>query len=144
MLSFVGQGNAIPNITDVGFFAYRLGTFPTRSNKIIHFQRVARNDGQGYNSYTGTFTAPVAGMYEFYWNILVYGSKAFEARLMQNGKEKSLHFYKATSGWDSSNSGGSIYLRLKKGDMVYLKADRSGGNIRAGKSSIFGGELIRY
>ena len=135
--------NVIPTFTDVGFFAYTSGTFITTASQIIPFETVARNDGQGYNSTTSTFTAPVAGVYYFYWNILVYSSSGFGARLMQNGSEKIRHFYK-TSGWDSSNSGGSIYLRLKKGEKVYLKADKSGGKIAPNFYSYFGGELIRY
>ena len=140
----VGQVNVIPSVTDVGFFAYRSGSFTTSTNKIIPFQSVARNDGQGYNTSTSTFTAPVAGMYQFYWSLLVQSSSGFDLSLVQNGTEKIRQYYKNTSGWDSSNSGRSIYLRLKRGDILYLKADRPGGNIVGGTQNSFGGELIRY
>ena len=139
---FVGP----PPVTAIGFLAH-VKTRPTYTvmDTLIPFRDVARNDGNGYNSTTSTFTAPVEGIYHIYWNLLVYYSKEFEARLRQNSIVKARHFYKTTNRWDSSSSGGSIYLRLEKGDRLDLMADRSGGRLFGHyEYNRFGGEHIGY
>ena len=35
----------------------------------VPFDNVKINEGEHYNSTTGIYTAPVAGMYQFYWYI---------------------------------------------------------------------------
>ena len=35
------------------------------TNRAVVFDRVLLNDGQGYNNYTGAFTAPLSGVYQF-------------------------------------------------------------------------------
>ena len=139
---FVGP----PPVTAIGFLAYtKTSTTYTVRDKLIPFGYVARNDGNGYDSTTSTFTVPVEGIYHIYWNLLVCFSKEFEARLRQNSIVKARHFYKTTPGWDSSSTGGSIYLRLEKGDRLDLIADRSNGRIWGKlEYSRFGGEHIGY
>ena len=113
----------------------------TGKNAKVQFDRVDRNDGQGYSVKTGIFTSPVAGMYHFFWNILSASSGEYTVELIMNGQIKiSSH----AAGRAYATPSASIYLRMKKGDEVYLRTDRSGGMVHSQKYSTFGGELIRY
>ena len=123
--------------------AYPSHDITTITNAKIQFNRVDRNDGKGFNVNNGTFIAPVAGMYHFYWSLLFFSGKNVSIDFKLNGTEKVFSFRNTDDGIQSSTSG-SIYLRLKVGDQVYLEADRSGGKINYERFSIFGGELIRH
>ncbi|XP_052067274.1 uncharacterized protein LOC127706659 [Mytilus californianus] len=54
----------------VAFYAYMSSSIPAPS---IHYQLVfdiaKTNIGRGYNHYTGTFNAPIQGVYVFVWTI---------------------------------------------------------------------------
>jgi hypothetical protein len=61
------------------------GHFPV--GKVLIFPIVSVNDGQGYNSKTGIFTAPVAGMYQFTMHFCSAPSQSMVVALMR-GKEE--------------------------------------------------------
>ena len=106
---------------DVGFLAYPSGHYTTTQNAIIRFDKMDTNEGRGYNPSSGKFAAPVEGMYHFYWSLLTFQSAVAELHLMLNGSQR-LRSLLRTKYWDTATA--SIYLKLKKGDEVYLKADR--------------------
>ena len=112
--------------SDVGFMAYPSDAITTIAYAKIKFNRVDRNDGQGYDVNNGTFTAPVDGMYNFYWSLLFYSGGSATIRFNLNGTPKIRSQRNVMDGRSSSTSG-SIYLRLKVGDQVYLEADSSWG-----------------
>ena len=123
--------------------AYPSSDITTSSGAKLQFNRVDRNDGQGYNVSTGVFTAPVAGMYHFYWSLLFYNGGDVTIMFKLNGTQK-VYSHRDTRDGTHSSTSGSIYLRLKVGDQVYLEAAGSGGKIHSGRVSTFGGELIRH
>ena len=129
--------------SDVGFMVYPSSHITTTWGAKLRFNRVDRNDGQGYNVSTGMFTAPVAGMYHFYWSLLFHRGGYVTINFELNGAEK-IRSYRDTDDGTHSSTSGSIYLRLKVGDQVYLEASRSGGMVQNGRYSTFGGELIRH
>ena len=130
-----------PLTKDVGFLVYPSGFITTVKNSKVKFDKVDRNDGQGYSEKTGIFSAPVAGMYHFFWNLLSYGGRTNRIHLMLNGETKVISVVIAKKMWVTPS--GSVYLRLKKDDQVYLQADDSGGKYQLGRFTTFGGELIR-
>ena len=138
---FPGPVVNLPLTKDVGFLVYPSGYFITAQNAKLKFDREDRNDGQGYSVKTRIFSAPLAGMYHFFWNLLSDSTSAFRVDLMLNGNVKS-HSYAGRRQFTTPS--GSVYLRLKKGDQVYLQAGQSGGKVHASRYSTFGGELIRY
>ena len=125
------------------FTAYPSRTINTTANAKLQFDRIDRNDGQGYSLSTGVFTAPVAGMYHFYWSLLFILGGNVDIKFMLNGTRK-VRSCRATVDGEISSTSGSIYLRLKVGDQVYLEADRDGGRVDSNRYSTFGGELIRH
>ena len=123
--------------------AYPSNFITTTRGAKLQLNRVDRNDGRGYSASTGVFSAPVAGMYHFFWSLLFMSGKHVTIDFKLNGTEKVRSYRDTRDGYYSSTSG-SIYLRLKVGDQVYLEADRDGGRIHYGRYSTFGGELIRH
>ena len=138
---FPGPVVNLPHAKDIGFLAYPSAHYMTTANTKVRFDKVDRNDGQGYNVKTGIFTSPVAGMYHFFWNLLSADTREYTVDLVLNGNQKIRNH--AASRQHVTPSG-SVYLRLKVGDQVYLQAAHSGGKINSGRYSTFGGELIRY
>ena len=134
------SGISLP-LEGVGFFALVTDNsdFITRGGSNILFKSVDRNDGAAYDKTTGVFTTPKTGLYHFYWNILC-----------RKGSSSSVYLYVNVTirlkFWlDGRHSpGGSIYIRLDKGDTVYLKAVSSSAIVNGYKYSSFGGELIRH
>ena len=132
----------IPHTKDVGFLVFPLAHYTTTANAKLQFDKVDRNDGQGFNIKTGIFTSPVAGMYHFFWNFLSLSGSHCTITLLQDGKLKLRSRLTANRLYETPS--GSIYLRLKKGEHVYLQANGAGGKFHYGRYSTFGGELIRY
>ncbi|KAJ8302275.1 hypothetical protein KUTeg_021262 [Tegillarca granosa] len=53
----------------------------TPMDGVIRFENVLLNEGNGYNSATGEFTAPTDGVYVFSWTILTKETQAIAADL---------------------------------------------------------------
>ena len=136
----VGQLRPTP-FKDIGFLAYLSGHY-TATASTIRFDKTDRNEGNGYDTSSGIFTVPVAGLYNVYWHVLPYRGKSSEFDLMVNGKEKLRSFAYMTNKYRTSS--GFINIRLSKGDKVLIKATVAGAKLHGGRYSSFGAELVRY
>ena len=125
--------------TDVGFVVYPLSAINTTLYGALKFDMIERNVGNGYNSSTGKFYAPMGGLYHFYFSLMGDQSGYVVIGLLKN------YAYETRAAISKNGTTScSIYMRMQYGDNVYLEADRSGGKIHEGRYSTFGGELIRY
>ena len=80
----------------------------------IVFRGVHTNVGNGYNSGTGEFTAPVAGHYVFYSNIFPQGGRSVETVLQVNGANRQ-----SVYGGHKLHQGGSMMVvHLNVGEKV--------------------------
>ncbi|KAK3093854.1 hypothetical protein FSP39_021096 [Pinctada imbricata] len=88
-----------------------------KNNQSIVFTDVQTNEGGGYNSKTGEFTAPISGTYTFFWEFLVFPGGTIGLELQKNYK-KFQHNY--AHGSDSKYEVGSksTIMNLVKGDKV--------------------------
>lgn len=84
----------------------------------IVFSSVETNVGDGYDSTTGEFTAPLSGIYIFYTHILSGSNKYIETRLLINGKVK-LRLYSGGGRFRGSGSN-LLVIRLKTGDKAKM------------------------
>ncbi|XP_061176211.1 uncharacterized protein LOC133185171 [Saccostrea echinata] len=100
------------------------------SGKLI-FTKVLYNQGNGYDSASGVFTAPSAGMYVFYVSITSYSSNTISVDIILNGYSQVTARANGGSGSLYTGYGSSDYsypyqsgtnmavLSLKRGDRVW-------------------------
>lgn len=97
----------------------RVGPFNTETH--LKYNKIFTNVGNAYNPTSGTFIAPVKGVYYF----------RFTAFDNLNGYYFGLHLYhnnqKLMSNWEYNDNEGHLYfsnaltLQLNEGDLVYMK-----------------------
>lgn len=136
---------------NVAFTAYLGGKIqcygPFSRNTTIPYDIIPLNEGSGYNSMLGLFTAPVSGVYSF--SLSVYsrlhraGDRMYhKVQLMRNGQpEVSIWEDNEEDSEDSSSH--TVLLSMEQGDQVYaeLVEDRQiCGNIQGLNS--FSGYLV--
>ncbi|CAG2241584.1 unnamed protein product [Mytilus edulis] len=97
----------------------------------IVFNKIETNVGNAYDSFTGTFRAPQAGIYAFSWTIYVRGggSVATEGEILTelivNGHvHGNLHADTETIADDDSATG-FVIKTLSKDDVVFIRSGNS-------------------
>jgi hypothetical protein len=86
---------------------------------VIVFDRVEVSRGGGYDSSTGEFTVPLAGIYRFDFYARQHGSTAIYARMQKNGSSQT--FGRAYFGAASVMGGSTGVFRLNVGDTIRIK-----------------------
>uniref|UniRef100_A0A8W8J9B6 C1q domain-containing protein n=1 Tax=Magallana gigas TaxID=29159 RepID=A0A8W8J9B6_MAGGI len=92
------------------------------------FPTVIYNEGTGYNSSTGIFTAPTAGTYVFYVSVQSAWHKYIYLNIVMNGsiKVRALAWYDSGSSVRILQTGTNlVILHLQAGDRVWVR--RGGG-----------------
>ena len=74
----------LPPSARVAFHVQRNESF-SKLNVPIAYNVIVTNNGNGMNQTTGTFTAPVTGLYYFAWNGLAQNRGATVVSLLLNG-----------------------------------------------------------
>ncbi|KAK7094621.1 cerebellin-1-like [Littorina saxatilis] len=101
----------------------------------LRFDDVLLNAGDGYNPHTGIFTAPVAGTYSFFLNLMT--TSWVTVAMMKNGNVFD-HVY-GNAGNDQGAT--QVLLRLAENDKVWVRHDL-GNKIRGGWYTVFTGYLL--
>lgn len=113
---------------------------PTQTEKTLEFDSTEFNYGHAYDASSGTFQAPMAGLYNFQTTIYIL-SGTFEGYISKNGVPE---VYLSVRGipYQVSDSV-SITLSLSHGDRIWLvRTDQWRSNV-APRKSLFSGYLIR-
>ena len=105
------------------FTAYLSSGLTNYSHKIVVYDLVETNKGQGYNTSSGVFTAPRAGDYFFIWNVMTRGNGRYcYLYLYKNGVQANFVAHADTSTTLGSDSGSnSVVLSLSAGDRVWTR-----------------------
>ncbi|XP_036453103.1 complement C1q-like protein 3 [Colossoma macropomum] len=83
------------------------------------YKKVFSNYGNGYDSNTGIFTAPIKGVYFFRFYAHCQGGRKMAVSLYKNDKlQCSVYHWKVVFNTNASNG---IVLTLEKEDQVYTK-----------------------
>ncbi|XP_060561172.1 complement C1q tumor necrosis factor-related protein 5-like isoform X3 [Ruditapes philippinarum] len=109
----------------IAFYAHHLkDLLPDTTDKILIFEKTFTNEGTGYDTSTGIFTAPVGGLYQFDVHTCAYPKKHTYLGLVMEWK---LIAADANYGDESygCNTFGAI-VRVKPGEKVWVKSTSSG------------------
>ncbi|BFZ22336.1 hypothetical protein BsWGS_25375 [Bradybaena similaris] len=89
-------------------------------NEIVNFPKVATNLGNGYNSCSGVFTAPKAGLYVFHVHALSNCGADFKFRIYRNDCPCASAFANTSNNY--AMGGNTVALCLQCGERVYVKS----------------------
>ena len=112
----------------------------TKANQVIVFNNILANMGGAYNASTGKFTAPRDGIYYFSWNVLKT-SKLFQHIILTvDGASRFFSMRPGTQSYEIIT--GSLFLQLKKGNEVWLRAGQAGLKLHGHIHSSFSGFMF--
>nr|QBA18384.1 VIgL family C1q-related protein 11 isoform 1 [Littorina littorea] len=130
----------------VSFHATNLKNVKPSPNEVLIPITVLNNQGNGYNSSTGKFTAPYTGTYCFTATMWGYGpSHYIQVNLMVDGKEElfvDTHFG-ITGDYDAASLQAVVSVRA--GQSVWLQVNGDSNQFYShARSNSFSGFLISY
>ncbi|XP_062603240.1 complement C1q-like protein 4 [Saccostrea cucullata] len=127
--SSISNGKRLVNVGTTGnnpvaFYAYMSKSEQNPSNHhMIIFDVIKSNFGGGYNGHSGTFTAPVAGIYVFTWTIYTGDHGRCEYGIYVNDDILSSTFGETDDvGADYDSDSGTIVVALNAHDDVYIRS----------------------
>ncbi|KAM3867506.1 eosinophil peroxidase [Diretmus argenteus] len=118
-------------------FAVRLGNNFPKPGRPIPFREVIYNEQNSYNTKTGVFTCVHPGVYEFEFHCTIYQNTG-SVDLRRNGELVVHSFTTQQKGYITATGG--TYIKLKKGDRVWLAANYGGNGLTA--DSYLSGHLL--
>ncbi|KAK3085846.1 hypothetical protein FSP39_009558, partial [Pinctada imbricata] len=89
--------------------------------KVLVYDRVNSNEGNGYDSSTGKFTAPRNGPYVFTWTAITQDKYNLNVDLYVNGKKIGTAQADGAPGPQNSSGSNTVVLNLKCDDVVSLR-----------------------
>ncbi|XP_062590174.1 uncharacterized protein LOC134251776 [Saccostrea cucullata] len=109
----------------VGFTVGMPSSYPGWFGDVLVFSKVITNIGGGYNVHTGIFTAPVAGMYQFFVTVVGYSYESIYMYIVLNGNPKVTTASEASRSSPYQTGTNMLVVRLDQSDTVWIK--RQGG-----------------
>lgn len=105
------------------------------------YDKMRTNFENGYNTHTGIFTAPRAGLYSFTWVTRVACNNAYTSELRVNNEVVGSTY--AYCGYNTVT--GNVVVKVNKGDSVFVRTLSGKGNIKSNQNgrSSFSGFLIK-
>ncbi|XP_060578798.1 complement C1q tumor necrosis factor-related protein 5-like [Ruditapes philippinarum] len=129
----------------IAFYAHQLkDMILDTTDEILIFEKTFTNEGTGYDTSTGLFTAPVGGLYQFVVHTCPYKEKHAYLGLVLEGNVIAAHAYDADNTY-GCNTFGAI-VRVKSGAKIWVKSTASGSNYQLYQSvyrfNTFSGLLV--
>lgn len=89
-------------------------------NQIVVFDLVIENIGNAYNRHTGTFVAPVDGIYVFSAALTSPSDKSFLTRFVKNGGGFSAMYASGFESGGSQTTSNTVVHQLRQDDVVCI------------------------
>jgi len=124
------------------------GVHTTNSSSVLDFNTIRINQGGHYNTSTYTFTAPVAGLYNFYWQVYQQnGTNGKSIALQKNGSDYLIYdtaiAYFGTVNIQDHTMNSSLMMDLAVNDTIRIAVRNGSPNLQwYGGHSWFQGYLI--
>uniref|UniRef100_A0A8W8JFU0 C1q domain-containing protein n=1 Tax=Magallana gigas TaxID=29159 RepID=A0A8W8JFU0_MAGGI len=113
--------------TRIGFTATVSSSSSNWNSGTLVFPVVITNLGNGYDPNDGVFTAPTAGTYVFFVNIISYSTKTVSVKIILNGGKK-IDSLAQSENSNAYNSGSNlVVLPLQKADRVWVSYNYGSG-----------------
>ncbi|KAK3085725.1 hypothetical protein FSP39_007849 [Pinctada imbricata] len=93
------------------------------AGKVLVYDRVNSNEGNGYDTSSGKFTAPRGGPYVFTWTALTQDQYSLNVNLYVNGKNIGTAQADGAPGPQNSSGSNTVVLTLNEGDVVTLRVE---------------------
>ncbi|XP_061178916.1 cerebellin-2-like [Saccostrea echinata] len=122
----------------VGFSAILTKDTNLGDSQIVKYDNVITNYGDGYDKWTGIFTAPMEGLYVFSCTIMAYDKNSIHIQIVQGGRVIST-IHSDSTPWNQASE--TVVLVLKRGDNVWTRQTGHGHRIH-GDYNLFSGFLI--
>ncbi|XP_060578804.1 complement C1q tumor necrosis factor-related protein 5-like [Ruditapes philippinarum] len=131
----------------IAFYAHHLKDLALdTTNEILIFEKTITNEGTGYDTSTGLFTAPVGGLYQFVVHTCAYKGKYSYLGLVMEG-----NVIAADANYGDTNYGCNTFgaiVRVKSGEKVWVKSTSSGSvhqlHQNTHRMNTFSGVLVNY
>ncbi|XP_051256967.1 cerebellin-1-like isoform X7 [Dicentrarchus labrax] len=94
---------------------------PFNTDTTVVYKVVKTNIGNAYSQFTGTFAAPVPGIYYFTFFYHAGGSQRVSLTLIKNNESVVTTYDHTTSHDGADNGGNAVFLQLQQGDQVYVR-----------------------
>ncbi|XP_061179173.1 complement C1q tumor necrosis factor-related protein 6-like [Saccostrea echinata] len=122
----------------IGFSVQLSQNVQLGNRQTVNYEKVITNQGDGYNRWTGHFTAPRRGLYLFSCTIMALHNHRIHIEIMKNGKRIST-LYSSTTDQSSQ----TVVLVLNEGDSVWTRQAWSGRHLHDHVGyNVFTGVLI--
>ncbi|XP_061179170.1 complement C1q tumor necrosis factor-related protein 3-like [Saccostrea echinata] len=108
----------------IGFSAKLSKNVQLGEKQAVKYDKVITNQGDGYNRWTGHFTAPRKGLYLFSCTIMALRNHHIHIEIIKNGRRISTLFSSTT---DQSSQ--TVVLVLRKGDNVWTRQAWNGRHL---------------
>lgn len=96
------------------------------------------NIGNGYDKWSGHFTAPIKGLYVFSCTVMAFNEHYIAVFMVKNGHVMA-YAHSNPSAWESGTI--SVVLTMEKGDKVWIRRNH-GARLIHGNYNLFSGYLI--
>jgi hypothetical protein len=114
------------------------------TDEILIFEKTFTNEGTGYDTSTGLFTAPVGGLYHFSVHACAYHNRYAYLGLVLEGNVIAADSNFGDANYDCDSFGAII--RVRSGAKVWVKSISSGSNRQlyqdSNRMNTFSGVLV--